>query len=138
MVAHGASSEKHRITEMFVLQKGLYLDAGLFWERHYKDLHPLDLVPLSSWILQVPVVSIVIKTTMPKTHTHVAIFAALGLLPVVRGALYDTVIYTPNGPVQGYPAFNSSPANMSLTNWRDVTVWYVLYLKGASSVTLPI
>ncbi|KAH6986736.1 Alpha/Beta hydrolase protein [Ilyonectria destructans] len=67
---------------------------------------------------------------MPKTHTHVAIFAALGLLPVVRGALYDTVIYTPNGPVQGYPAFNSSPANMSLTNWRDVTVWKGIPFAG--------
>lgn len=40
-----------------------------------------------------------------------------------QGALYDSVIQTPNGPVQGYPAFNSSPANMSLTNWKDVTVW---------------
>ncbi|KAI1488430.1 Alpha/Beta hydrolase protein [Biscogniauxia mediterranea] len=48
---------------------------------------------------------------------------ALGLAPVARAALYDTVINTPNGPVQGYPAFNSSPANMNLTNWRDVTVW---------------
>ncbi|KAI5927199.1 Alpha/Beta hydrolase protein [Camillea tinctor] len=47
----------------------------------------------------------------------------LGLAPVVRAALYDTVIQTPNGPVQGYPAFNSSPAHMNLTNWRDVTVW---------------
>ncbi|KAH8196425.1 hypothetical protein TruAng_009412 [Truncatella angustata] len=45
------------------------------------------------------------------------------LLPVARAALYDSILQTPNGPIQGYQAFNASPANMNLTNWRDVTVW---------------
>ncbi|KAH8646344.1 Alpha/Beta hydrolase protein [Xylariales sp. PMI_506] len=49
--------------------------------------------------------------------------AAALLVPAARAALYDTVLQTPNGPVQGYAAFNSSPANMNLTHWRDVTVW---------------
>lgn len=50
--------------------------------------------------------------------------SVLGLLaPVTQAALYDSVLQTPNGPVQGYPAFNSSPANMNLTHWKDVTVW---------------
>lgn len=48
---------------------------------------------------------------------------ALALLPAAQAALYNTVIQTPNGPVQGYPAFNSSPTNMNLTNWRNVAVW---------------
>ncbi|KAK6194125.1 threonyl-tRNA synthetase [Pestalotiopsis sp. IQ-011] len=48
----------------------------------------------------------------------------LGLLaPVTQAALYDSVLQTPNGPVQGCPAFNSSPASMNLTHWKDVTVW---------------
>ncbi len=45
------------------------------------------------------------------------------LAPAAQAALYDSVLETPNGPVQGYAAFNSSPANINLTNWKDVTVW---------------
>ncbi|KAF3770834.1 alpha/beta-hydrolase [Cryphonectria parasitica EP155] len=52
-----------------------------------------------------------------------AVSASALLLPAVQAALYDQVIQTVNGPVQGYPAFNSSPANMTLTHWQDVTVW---------------
>ncbi|KAJ8119717.1 hypothetical protein ONZ43_g3393 [Nemania bipapillata] len=55
---------------------------------------------------------------------EVALASAVGFLaPAVQAALYDSVLQTPNGPVQGYAAFNSSPANMNLTNWKDVTVW---------------
>jgi carboxylesterase 2 len=39
-----------------------------------------------------------------------------------QAALYDTVIQTKDGPVQGYPAFNSSPAG-NLTRWKEITVW---------------
>lgn len=42
---------------------------------------------------------------------------------VAKAALYESVLQTPQGPVQGYPAFNSSPANMNITYWKDVTVW---------------
>ncbi|KAL1606445.1 hypothetical protein SLS60_003849 [Paraconiothyrium brasiliense] len=50
--------------------------------------------------------------------------AVLGLNVLgAQAALYESVLQTPQGPVQGYPAFNSSPANMNLTNWKDVTVW---------------
>ncbi|KAI1099534.1 Alpha/Beta hydrolase protein [Jackrogersella minutella] len=52
-----------------------------------------------------------------------SITSALALLPAAQAALYNTVIQTPNGPVQGYPAFNSSPTNMNLTNWKNVAVW---------------
>lgn len=37
-------------------------------------------------------------------------------------ALYDTVIETQYGLIQGYPAFNSTPAG-NLTNWKEITVW---------------
>ncbi|KAI0166573.1 Alpha/Beta hydrolase protein [Xylariaceae sp. FL1272] len=48
----------------------------------------------------------------------------LGLLATTaEAALYNGVLQTPNGPVQGYPAFNSSPAHMNLSHWKDITVW---------------
>jgi carboxylesterase 2 len=37
-------------------------------------------------------------------------------------ALYNTVIQTNYGPVQGVKAFNSTP-NGNLSNWEDITVW---------------
>jgi carboxylesterase 2 len=36
--------------------------------------------------------------------------------------LYNTVIKTANGSVQGIPAFNSTPTG-SISNWQDITVW---------------
>lgn len=52
-----------------------------------------------------------------------AIAAALPLLPAVaEAALYDQVINTAKGPVQGYAAFNTTPTG-GLTNWEDITVW---------------
>lgn len=43
----------------------------------------------------------------------------------VDAALYDSVLQTNYGPVQGYPAFNSSPPDPigNLANWADVAVW---------------
>ncbi|WYZ36710.1 hypothetical protein EsH8_II_000216 [Colletotrichum jinshuiense] len=49
--------------------------------------------------------------------------AGAALVQMASAALYDSVIQTQHGLVQGYPAFNSTPANMSLTNWADITVW---------------
>ncbi|KAB8201181.1 alpha/beta-hydrolase [Aspergillus parasiticus] len=46
----------------------------------------------------------------------------LSLIPGSSAALYDTVLDTQYGKVQGYPAFNSTPSG-NLTNWKDITVW---------------
>ncbi|KAH7252793.1 Alpha/Beta hydrolase protein [Fusarium tricinctum] len=57
-------------------------------------------------------------------HAYLAIPIVFGLLSSpTRAALYESVIQTPNGPVQGYPAFNNSVAGLNLTNWQQVTVW---------------
>ncbi|TKA70142.1 hypothetical protein B0A49_07722 [Cryomyces minteri] len=45
-----------------------------------------------------------------------------GLVPAAAAALHSTVIETKYGPVQGYPAFNSTPT-VNLTHWKDITVW---------------
>lgn len=62
---------------------------------------------------------------MNNALVHKGIIVPILAVMVLQGqcALYDRVIHTPDGPVQGYPAFNSSPANMNLSNWKDVTVW---------------
>ncbi|CAL5873987.1 uncharacterized protein PFLUO_LOCUS8272 [Penicillium psychrofluorescens] len=44
------------------------------------------------------------------------------LIPSSSAALYDTVIETKYGKVQGYPAFNSTPSG-NLANWKEITVW---------------
>ncbi|OJJ43504.1 hypothetical protein ASPZODRAFT_102847 [Penicilliopsis zonata CBS 506.65] len=41
---------------------------------------------------------------------------------LASAALYETVIHTQYGSIQGYPAFNSSPTG-NLTHWKDITVW---------------
>jgi hypothetical protein len=57
-------------------------------------------------------------------HAYPAIPIVFGLLSSpTRAALYESVIQTPNGPVQGYPAFNNRVAGLNLTNWQQVTVW---------------
>ncbi|PYH40211.1 carboxylesterase/lipase family protein [Aspergillus saccharolyticus JOP 1030-1] len=45
-----------------------------------------------------------------------------GLSPVASAALYDSVVQTKYGKVQGYPAFNET-YNGNLTHWKDITVW---------------
>ncbi|QKX64569.1 uncharacterized protein TRUGW13939_11744 [Talaromyces rugulosus] len=50
-------------------------------------------------------------------------FAAFLLLTRLSAAtLYDTIIQTKYGAVQGYPAFSSETAG-NLTHWQDVAVW---------------
>lgn len=46
----------------------------------------------------------------------------LALAMGARAALYDQVIETKYGAIQGYAAFNSSP-QADITNWADITVW---------------
>ncbi|KAJ5704311.1 carboxylesterase [Penicillium malachiteum] len=48
--------------------------------------------------------------------------SALGLVPLASAALYDTVIDTKYGSVQGYLAFHSTNTG-NLTHWKDITVW---------------
>ncbi|TIA17772.1 alpha/beta-hydrolase [Aureobasidium pullulans] len=48
--------------------------------------------------------------------------SVLMMCGIVNAALYDGVISTSHGQVQGHPAFNSTP-NGNLTNWKDITVW---------------
>ncbi|KAI1453181.1 prolyl oligopeptidase-like protein [Annulohypoxylon moriforme] len=53
------------------------------------------------------------------------LLTAAGPLIGVKGvsaALYESVLKTNYGPVQGYPAFNSSPAG-NIANWADITAW---------------
>lgn len=51
-----------------------------------------------------------------------ASFLLFRRIPDVDAALYNTVIQTNYGTVQGFPAFNSSPIG-NISNWKDVTVW---------------
>ncbi|PWY75063.1 alpha/beta-hydrolase [Aspergillus heteromorphus CBS 117.55] len=44
------------------------------------------------------------------------------LLVRANAALYDTVVDTQYGKLQGYPAFTSEPAG-NLTHWKDIAVW---------------
>ena len=59
-----------------------------------------------------------------KNGLHSPAFAALLSISasVADAALFNGPIKTDYGLVQGYPAFNSSPAG-NLTNWKDITVW---------------
>lgn len=56
----------------------------------------------------------------------------LSLATTIYGALYDTVIQTPNGAVQGYPAFISEPTG-NLTHWKDITVWKGIPYGGSTA-----
>ncbi|KAI0159497.1 hypothetical protein BJ166DRAFT_615103 [Pestalotiopsis sp. NC0098] len=49
--------------------------------------------------------------------------AVLIAAQVVQAALYETVMQTKYGGIQGYPAFNASPAGVDLQNWAEITVW---------------
>ncbi|KAB8067029.1 hypothetical protein BDV29DRAFT_163907 [Aspergillus leporis] len=51
-----------------------------------------------------------------------ALAALLSQASSSSAALYDQVIQTQYGPVQGYAAFDSEPSG-NLTNWQDITVW---------------
>ncbi|GCB24545.1 fumonisin B1 esterase [Aspergillus awamori] len=55
-------------------------------------------------------------------RARLALATLIPLLTGANAALYDTVIDTRYGGVQGYPAFTSEPAG-NLTHWKDITVW---------------
>jgi carboxylesterase 2 len=57
-------------------------------------------------------------------HSQAVNFSALllSLTSSASAALYDQVIETQYGPVQGHAAFNSSFTG-NLTHWKDITVW---------------
>ncbi|PSR82430.1 Alpha/Beta hydrolase protein [Coniella lustricola] len=63
------------------------------------------------------------RSSSSSSSSMAASVSALLLLPLVQAALYDQVVDTAYGPVQGYAAFSSEPANMTLPHWADVTVW---------------
>ncbi|GKZ94210.1 hypothetical protein CBS63078_7876 [Aspergillus niger] len=70
-----------------------------------------------------------IDPTLAFNHTmdqsrraRLALATLIPLLTGANAALYDTVIDTQYGGVQGYPAFTSEPAG-NLTHWKDITVW---------------
>lgn len=48
---------------------------------------------------------------------------ASALAATANAALFESVVQTVNGPVQGYAAFNSSPVNVTLSNWKSIGVW---------------
>ncbi|GAQ40589.1 hypothetical protein AtubIFM55763_007415 [Aspergillus tubingensis] len=47
---------------------------------------------------------------------------SVSCLPGANAALYDTVIETKYGKLQGYPAFTSEPSG-NLSHWKDITTW---------------
>lgn len=54
---------------------------------------------------------------------NIAAASAL-LVPAARAALFESIVTLTDGsPVQGYAAFNSSPANVSLPNWASIGYW---------------
>lgn len=46
----------------------------------------------------------------------------VGFAHAASAALYDEIIQTKYGPVQGIPAFDSEPIN-NISNWKDIAVW---------------
>ncbi|ESZ90968.1 hypothetical protein SBOR_8647 [Sclerotinia borealis F-4128] len=50
------------------------------------------------------------------------VLGAVALVHDASAQLYNQVIQTNYGLVQGIPAFNSTP-NGNLSNWKDITVW---------------
>ncbi|KAE9364329.1 alpha/beta-hydrolase [Stipitochalara longipes BDJ] len=46
--------------------------------------------------------------------------------------LYNNVIKTTNGSVQGIPAFNSTPTG-NISNWQDITVWKGIPFAASTS-----
>ncbi|CAG8071514.1 unnamed protein product [Penicillium nalgiovense] len=59
---------------------------------------------------------------MALSYRSIALAALLSQASSSSAALYDQVIQTQYGPVQGYAAFDSEPTG-NLTNWQDITVW---------------
>ncbi|KAF4630086.1 hypothetical protein G7Y89_g8056 [Cudoniella acicularis] len=57
---------------------------------------------------------------------------AVLLVPGAVAQLYNTVIETAYGGVQGVAAFNSSPAG-NISNWQDITVWRGIPFAASTS-----
>lgn len=49
--------------------------------------------------------------------------ASAALASLTEAALYDKVIHTQHGDIVGYPAFNSSPTGVNLTQWQNIAVF---------------
>ncbi|CAN8095858.1 unnamed protein product [Discula destructiva] len=48
---------------------------------------------------------------------------ASALAATANAMLFEQVVQTVNGPVQGYQAFDSSPVNVTLSQWQNIGVW---------------
>lgn len=59
---------------------------------------------------------------MKPSPSKLAAATLLSSSAISNAALYNQVISTQYGAIQGYPAFNSSP-QADLTHWKDITVW---------------
>ncbi|PSR79759.1 prolyl oligopeptidase-like protein [Coniella lustricola] len=56
-------------------------------------------------------------------HKSASLVALAGAADLASAALYDSIIQTGSGPVQGFAAFNSTPYGVNIQNWQDVAVW---------------
>lgn len=66
------------------------------------------------------------------SHTNLAYLMVAAWLPVINAALYQSITQIEHGSIQGYPAFNATPAG-NLTNWRDITVWKGIPFAASTS-----
>ncbi|KAJ5672822.1 alpha/beta-hydrolase [Penicillium longicatenatum] len=62
------------------------------------------------------------KHSISKLLTSINLLVGLASAAPSSSPLYNSVIETKYGKVQGYPAFTSEPTG-NLTNWKDITVW---------------
>lgn len=60
--------------------------------------------------------------SIPKLLASASLLVGLASAASSFSPLYNSVIETKYGKVQGYPAFTSEPTG-NLTNWKDITVW---------------
>lgn len=57
-------------------------------------------------------------------RSHSIAAASALLASTAQAALFESIVTLNDGsPVQGYAAFNSSPVNMTLTNWASIGAW---------------
>ncbi|KAJ5947279.1 alpha/beta-hydrolase [Penicillium verhagenii] len=60
--------------------------------------------------------------SIPKILASASVLLCMASAAPSSSPLYNSVIKTKYGEVQGYPAFSSAPTG-NLTNWKDITVW---------------
>lgn len=69
-------------------------------------------------------VNVLYKPLRLNMRSHDIAVASALLASTGRAALFESIVTLNDGsPVQGYAAFNSSPVNMTLTNWANVGFW---------------